>query len=449
MERERKAPEKASKYKFVCWSKFNKKWRARLRSGGKQQHLGYFHTELEAAEAVGSRRRQLDRASEVSCEDADEPCPRASVAPCTVRTAHHKRDQEEAGKTEAQPEKASKYNFVYWCKDKKKWRARLKNGGKSEHLGYFHTELEAAEAVDKRLRQLDRASEVNFELEDADEACLAESIAPCRMGTARHKAAAERKARVLAVPGEDRGVTNPYSGAKDSPCEQVTNCSSYTAGEGEQAESEEDERDDEEGGRASRRLGMARKRQACSHGGENGPSTRARRSTANSEHDKGKERASKPKAESACKAGEHACKQVGQPAGEAKFVGDRISVHWPLDKCAYTGTVAKRSGLLVLVAYDDGERHWAEWEGSQWVDTAEVSGDDEPDDKLTSSLFLSALEQSQANRTSASHSHGCYSGVPKHGFGTGRSTVATTKPEPAEQLPLQTHCSELPLHQSP
>jgi hypothetical protein len=333
-------PEKASKYRFVNWCKSNKKWRARLSSGGSQEHLGYFHTELEAAKAVDSRLRRLDRAAEVNAGEADDSGPSETVATCSQRTARreskaerkaHEQDESEDYKSvakevcpaDAQPEISCKQNFVHWCKDKKKWRARLRSGGTREHLGYFHTELEAAKAVDSRLRQLDRAAEVNV------------------------------------------------------------------------AESDEPKR---------------------------GQSKRARRST-------NKECVSKPRAESECKAGE----QAEQAADAAKSAGDRIAVQWPLDKCAYTGTVTKRSGTHVFVVYDDGEKHWAQWEGGQWVDTAEVSGDDEPEGGLPASLLPSALAQSRANPWHASgHCCDSHGGAPKHRHGTGRSTVATsaTKPEP-------------------
>jgi hypothetical protein len=38
----------SSKYIGVCWNKQNKKWQASITIDGKQKHLGYFTTELEA-----------------------------------------------------------------------------------------------------------------------------------------------------------------------------------------------------------------------------------------------------------------------------------------------------------------------------------------------------------------------------------------------------------------
>jgi len=39
---------KTSKYKGVCWSKSKNKWRASIHMNKKQNHLGYFDTEIEA-----------------------------------------------------------------------------------------------------------------------------------------------------------------------------------------------------------------------------------------------------------------------------------------------------------------------------------------------------------------------------------------------------------------
>lgn len=49
---------------------------------------------------------------------------------------------------------------------------------------------------------------------------------------------------------------------------------------------------------------------------------------------------------------------------------------WALE----TGVLQVRAqGTRVHVRYDDGERHWADWEDGKWVDTAEVSGDEASD----------------------------------------------------------------------
>ena len=47
---------------------------------------------------------------------------------------------------------SSKYTGVYWNKNAKKWKAQIKINGKQKHLGYFNSELEAAEAYKNALK---------------------------------------------------------------------------------------------------------------------------------------------------------------------------------------------------------------------------------------------------------------------------------------------------------
>ncbi len=49
---------------------------------------------------------------------------------------------------------SSKYVGVSWHKPLNKWRASIKINRKSYHLGYFHKEIEASEAYQRRLKQL-------------------------------------------------------------------------------------------------------------------------------------------------------------------------------------------------------------------------------------------------------------------------------------------------------
>lgn len=48
----------------------------------------------------------------------------------------------------------SGYKGVDYSASKRKWRARYKNHGKRFHVGWFHTELEAAVAYDKAVEHL-------------------------------------------------------------------------------------------------------------------------------------------------------------------------------------------------------------------------------------------------------------------------------------------------------
>ena len=56
---------------------------------------------------------------------------------------------------------SSKYRGVYWNRNCKAWRARIWVNGKSEHLGNFDVETDAARAFDRRARELNR-SQLNF-----------------------------------------------------------------------------------------------------------------------------------------------------------------------------------------------------------------------------------------------------------------------------------------------
>ncbi len=49
--REKRSGAYTSKYKGICRNKEKGKWRARIRFEGKIIHLGYFHSEIEAAKA--------------------------------------------------------------------------------------------------------------------------------------------------------------------------------------------------------------------------------------------------------------------------------------------------------------------------------------------------------------------------------------------------------------
>ena len=49
--RKKRSGAKYSKYKGVSWKKVNRKWVARIGFEKKEIHLGYFHSEIEAAKA--------------------------------------------------------------------------------------------------------------------------------------------------------------------------------------------------------------------------------------------------------------------------------------------------------------------------------------------------------------------------------------------------------------
>ena len=48
----------------------------------------------------------------------------------------------------------SKYKGVHWCKGRNKFRANIYLNKKAIHLGYFHDEIAAAKAYDKKAKEL-------------------------------------------------------------------------------------------------------------------------------------------------------------------------------------------------------------------------------------------------------------------------------------------------------
>lgn len=56
----RKIKIQSSKYKGVCWSKHNKKWRAKIYINKSPKHLGYFHKEIDAHKAYQDKLREIE-----------------------------------------------------------------------------------------------------------------------------------------------------------------------------------------------------------------------------------------------------------------------------------------------------------------------------------------------------------------------------------------------------
>jgi hypothetical protein len=62
----RHVPQK-SKYPGVCWHKWAKQWITKIKINGKQKHIGYFRTEIEAFEAYKKAVHELT-GEKVVCE---------------------------------------------------------------------------------------------------------------------------------------------------------------------------------------------------------------------------------------------------------------------------------------------------------------------------------------------------------------------------------------------
>lgn len=123
-----------SKYKGVHFKKGRSKpWRARIHYDGVDEILGDFYTEEEAAYAYNLR------AIEVHGEFA------------FLNDVHIKDFKQFAPR-----ETSSKHRGVYWCKNKKRWRAKIRIDGKQMHIGYYREENDAANAYKTVKYELER-----------------------------------------------------------------------------------------------------------------------------------------------------------------------------------------------------------------------------------------------------------------------------------------------------
>lgn len=111
----------SSQYIGVSFNKNAKKWSAKIKSGGKNVHLGYFDDELEASHAY-----QL------------------ALAKLKDGIFNH---------ADYKPKYLSKYTLVTFRKDSMKWRSFINVDGKVKSLGSFKTEKEAYEAQQKALKE--------------------------------------------------------------------------------------------------------------------------------------------------------------------------------------------------------------------------------------------------------------------------------------------------------
>jgi hypothetical protein len=139
-----------------------KRWVALIRFGGKQQRLGIYDTKQEAALAYdwASRKHKGDKAlcNYDTIEQAESAA--AAAAPgCTLSRLKI-----------LQPKTRPKSGFYGVSVNGKRWKARLRYGGKEHNLGTYNTKEEAALAYDRAARQHKGAKAVcNFEAVEGSE----------------------------------------------------------------------------------------------------------------------------------------------------------------------------------------------------------------------------------------------------------------------------------------
>lgn len=107
----------SSKFTGVYWSKDISKWVSRIQYEDKLVYLGCYDNEIDASNAY---QKAL-----------------AKVKDNTFNPDEYK------------PKWSSKFKGIYFQKRSKKWTCQARINGKQKHIGYFNTELEAHQALQK------------------------------------------------------------------------------------------------------------------------------------------------------------------------------------------------------------------------------------------------------------------------------------------------------------
>ena len=112
----------SSGYAGVYWNKRVSKWQALIQYNGARIYLGLYNTEIEASIAYQSALSKIEDGS--------------------------------FNPDDYKPEWTSKYKGVSFNKPSNKWQARITINGKQKHIGLFKTELEAHQACQSKLKEL-------------------------------------------------------------------------------------------------------------------------------------------------------------------------------------------------------------------------------------------------------------------------------------------------------
>jgi hypothetical protein len=144
----------------VGWDKKNRNWMARISHDRKEQSLGRFDDEREAARAVDTAARRLrgedahgGRGGRNKWLHLNFPT-EGEVKRAQERGALLTEEDKIVAAAASERQGPSKFVGVSWDKKNRRWKARIKHERKNQNLGTFDDEHEAARAVDMAARRL-------------------------------------------------------------------------------------------------------------------------------------------------------------------------------------------------------------------------------------------------------------------------------------------------------